>query len=73
MTKELSACEYIFTLDTPMAKLFQQLHNGAHAEHDTDKAIAFLSNWRKENPELAQELREYLYQIDKEGEEWING
>lgn len=73
MTKELSASEYIFTLDTPMAKLYQQLHNDANAEHDTDKTIAFLANWKKENPELAQELREYLCQIDKDGEEWING
>jgi hypothetical protein len=57
------AYEHIFTLDTPLAKVYQQIHTEAHA---SGNAAEYLVNWRKSNPELAEQMREYMSQISKE-------
>lgn len=54
--------EYIHSLETPMARVYQQIHKDAFADHDASKAIKFIENWKKENPELLKEVRAFIDQ-----------
>lgn len=64
--------KYLFSLDTPMAKLYQQLHKDSHVFGDTDKTINYIVNWKKANSELATELRDYLGQAETDFKEMYN-
>ena len=70
MEKENKYIKYLSTVDTPMAKLYQKIQAEAIA---SGNLMEYLTNWRKSNPELAEQMREYLYQISKEVEGPCNG
>jgi len=49
--------DYFCSLDDPLARVFEQIYKDAFASGDVSKAIDFIDNWKKENPELLKELR----------------
>ena len=61
--------DYIFSLDTPMARVFQKIHTDAFAAGEVSDAIDFILNWKKDNPELLIELRAFMDQAFEDYQE----
>ena len=49
-----------FKLDHPLVHKFKQLEEEAFKLPTTDDAGKFLADWKKNNPEEAEEMREFL-------------
>jgi hypothetical protein len=54
--------DYVWSLDHPMAQVFKQVHTEAFAAGDVIKAIDFIEEWKKNNPELLKEMQAWMDQ-----------
>lgn len=61
MTNESdSVIDQFFKLDHPLVDKFKQLEEEAFKLPTTNDAEKFLADWKKNNPEEAAEMREFL-------------
>ena len=69
MKNEDSVIDQFFKLDHPLVHKFKELQKEAFKLSTTDEAEKFLADWKKNNPEEAEELREFLWNFGVEHNE----
>lgn len=60
MKNEGNLIDKFFKLDHPLVDKFKELREAANKAPNTDAAHKFLSDWKKNNPEEAEEMRVFL-------------
>jgi len=66
MSKGSELFDKVTSLDHPMARKLKELHAEAFALPTTDDAEKFLTEWKKNNPEQATAMREFIMEIEIE-------
>jgi len=66
MKNEDSLIDRFLKLDHPMVDKFKELREAANKAPNTDAACKFLSDWKKNNPEEAEEMRVFLWNFGVE-------
>ncbi len=69
MSKGSELFDAVTKLDHPMASKLKELHAEAFALPTTDDAEKFLAEWKKNNPEEARAMREFIFGIEIEDRE----
>ena len=58
--KNASIIDQLMKLDHPVVHKFKELREAAKKAPNTDAACKFLADWKKNNPEEAEEMRVFL-------------
>ena len=67
MTNESdSVVDQFFKLDHPLVDKVKELCEAVDKAPNTDAACKFLADWKKNNPEEAKEIREFLWNFGVE-------
>jgi hypothetical protein len=66
MTNEESVIDKFFKLDHPLVHKFKELHKEAFKLPNLDESEKFLADWKKNNPEEAEEMRKFLWNFGVE-------
>lgn len=70
MTKESDTMmDQFLKLDHPVVHKFLELQKEAVKQPTVDKALKFLADWKKDNPEEAAAMREFLCNFQDEYKE----
>ena len=69
MNKHDELFDAVTKLDHPMARKMKELHTEAFKLPTTDDAEKFLTEWKKNNPEEATAMREFIMGIEIEYKE----
>ena len=66
MKNEDSLIDKLLKLDHPMVHKYKKLKQEAFKSPTTDEAVKFLIDWKKNNPEEAEEMRKFLWNFGVE-------
>lgn len=66
MKNEDSLIDKLLKLDHPMVHKYKKLKQEAFKSPTTDEAEKFLIDWKKNNPEEAEEMRKFLWNFGVE-------
>jgi len=69
MSKGSELFDAVTKLDHPLARKLKELHAEAFALPTTDDAEKFLTEWKKNNPEEARAMHEFIFGIEIEYDE----
>ena len=69
MKNEDSVVDQFFKLDHPVVHKVKELCEAVDNAPNTDAACKFLADWKKNNPEEAEEIREFLHNFGVEHKE----
>jgi len=69
MNEHNNLFDSVVKLDHPMARKLKELHTEAFKLPTTNDADKFVEEWQKNNPEQAQEMREFIASVEIEYKE----
>lgn len=69
MNKHDDDFDAVTKLDHPMARKLKELRTEAFKNRTTSDAEKYLADWKRNNPEQAKEMREFIASIEYEDRE----